>query len=129
GPTRAERDGRQLTLYVEDASISSRHFELVRSGGGFSLADLGSSHGTFVDDRRTGGCELADGATILAGTTFFRFAASHADRKTLPDDLAASASAVYPGLRSVHPLLTTQLARLLTLASSTVPLWISGATG
>jgi transcriptional regulator with PAS, ATPase and Fis domain len=129
GPTRAEREGRQLTLHVEDASISSRHLELVRADGGFSLADLGSSHGTFVDDRRTGGCELADGATILAGTTFFRFAACHADRKTLPDDLAASASAIYPGLRSVHPLLTTQLARLLTLASSTVPLWIGGATG
>jgi DNA-binding NtrC family response regulator len=128
-PSRWERSGEELLLWVNDPSVSSRHFEICRADGRWTLSDLGSTHGTKVNGARVGTCELIDGTSVEAGTTFFRFAASHADRKALPADLDGRGSAMYPGLRSLHPALTTQFARLVSLATSTVSIWIAGPTG
>jgi pSer/pThr/pTyr-binding forkhead associated (FHA) protein len=38
-------------VILDDASVSRRHAELRREGAGFTLRDLGSSNGTFVNDE------------------------------------------------------------------------------
>jgi len=54
-----------------DRLLSARHFSLQSSAEGCRLRDLGSSNGTFVNDRQAAECTLADGDRILAGETRF----------------------------------------------------------
>ena len=57
-----------------DASISSRHAELnVDPQGRFRITDLGSTNGTYVNDKKIASIELVDGDNIRLGRTTFRF--------------------------------------------------------
>lgn len=58
-------------VVLRDAMVADRHCVVsYEAGTGFVLRDLGSVVGTWVDSRRAGpSAELADGATIVVGTT------------------------------------------------------------
>ncbi len=57
-----------------DASISGRHAELnVDPQGRFRITDLGSTNGTYVNDKKIASIELVDGDNIRLGRTTFRF--------------------------------------------------------
>ncbi|MFM8578638.1 MAG: ATP-binding protein [Planctomycetaceae bacterium] len=58
---------------LDDHEVSRRHAELRREGDGFLLADLGSSNGTFVDDRRIERAVLKGGERIQIGRTVLLF--------------------------------------------------------
>lgn len=58
---------------VEDVGLSRRHFRIVASAGTWSLEDLGSTNGTFLNGRRTTRAALKDGDVVRAGTTEWRF--------------------------------------------------------
>jgi hypothetical protein len=58
---------------VKDSSISGRHAEFSAQGGVFRVADLGSTNGTFVNDKRVQNAELVDGDTLRLGRTPFKF--------------------------------------------------------
>jgi signal transduction histidine kinase len=61
-------------LQVGDAMASRRHCELRRGGDGiYTLTDLGSTHGTYVDGRRTRCLRLTQDAEIRLGATVIRF--------------------------------------------------------
>jgi hypothetical protein len=67
--------GRQdaLLLLSDDAQVSRRHATLTVQDGGLStLADAGSTNGTFVNNQRIDSCELAPGDVIRIGTTLFK---------------------------------------------------------
>jgi serine/threonine-protein kinase len=54
----------------QDAEISRHHARIARSGGGFTIEDLGSTNGTFVNGRRIAGAEiLSPGDRIQLGAT------------------------------------------------------------
>ena len=59
---------------VPDASVSSKHARVLRSGGAFFIEDLGSRNGTFVNgepvkEKRP----LADGDVVRCGKILFTF--------------------------------------------------------
>ncbi len=60
-------------VVVKDTSISGRHAEFSAQGGAFLVADLGSTNGTFVNEKRVQNAELVDGDTLRLGRTPFKF--------------------------------------------------------
>ena len=60
-------------VVVSDASVSGRHAEFNAQGGVFRVSDLGSTNGTFVNDKRVQQAELVDGDTLRLGRTSFKF--------------------------------------------------------
>jgi pSer/pThr/pTyr-binding forkhead associated (FHA) protein len=60
-------------VIVKDSSISGRHAEFSAQGGIFRVSDLGSTNGTFVNDKRVQNAELVDGDTLRLGRTPFKF--------------------------------------------------------
>ncbi|MEU9508343.1 FHA domain-containing protein [Micromonospora sp. NPDC048170] len=60
-------------IVVNDGHLSRRHAEVWLTGEGVALADLGSTNGTWLNDRRIVGVErLADGDVIRLGRTELR---------------------------------------------------------
>lgn len=60
-------------VVVKDPSVSGRHAEFSLQGGIFRVSDLGSTNGTFVNDKRVQNAELVDGDTLRLGRTPFKF--------------------------------------------------------
>lgn len=62
-------------VVIPDATVSSRHAAVVYRDGRWWLEDLGSTNGTWVNDRRVATPEpLADGDLIQIGRFSFRLA-------------------------------------------------------
>lgn len=64
--------GRDITndIVINDREVSRHHMRLTRGAGGFSLEDLGSTNGTFVNGKRlTGITPLNNGDIIGLGET------------------------------------------------------------
>jgi hypothetical protein len=66
-----------LDPYDPEAKVSRRHARIIRENGNYSIEDLGSTNGTFVNrgKRLTPGTKhpLANGDEIIVGKTFLRF--------------------------------------------------------
>jgi hypothetical protein len=66
-----------LDAHDEDAKVSRRHARIRRSNGMYSIEDLGSTNGTYVNRGRRllpGNAEvLKDGDEVIVGKTFLRF--------------------------------------------------------
>ncbi|MGK5742469.1 FHA domain-containing protein [Micromonospora sp. URMC 103] len=61
-------------VVVSDPHLSRRHAEVWLAPDGASLRDLGSTNGTWLNDRRIDGVEqLTDGDVIRVGRTELRF--------------------------------------------------------
>ncbi len=72
-----------------DPQVSRKHFRLTAREGGAVLEDLGSTNGTFVNDRRvTATRALVTGDTVRVGTTVMALRS--------PQELAAVPSAAVP---------------------------------
>jgi pSer/pThr/pTyr-binding forkhead associated (FHA) protein len=54
-------------IFLDDVTVSRRHAEIRRSPGGFSLHDVGSLNGTYVNRERVEGAELRSGDEIQIG--------------------------------------------------------------
>ncbi|MGD9607461.1 MAG: FHA domain-containing protein [Leucobacter sp.] len=72
-----------VDIFLDDVTVSRKHAEFRRDGVRFSVRDLGSLNGTFVDGRRIDGeIPLEDGAEVQVGKFKFTFFVSRFD---LPD--------------------------------------------
>jgi hypothetical protein len=60
-------------VVLKDVSISGRHAEFVAQGRGFKVTDLGSTNGTFVNDKRVTQSDLVDNDNVRLGKTNFKF--------------------------------------------------------
>ncbi len=58
-------------IHIEDSSVSKRHcaIRVDESALRYELADLGSTNGTFVNERKSSKCFLKDGDEIRVGNT------------------------------------------------------------
>ena len=54
-------------VFLDDVTVSRRHAEITSSGGRFSIRDLGSLNGTFVNRRRIESTEIEDDDELQIG--------------------------------------------------------------
>jgi hypothetical protein len=54
-------------VFLDDVTVSRRHAVLVDEGGRFSIEDMGSLNGTFVNRRRIDRVDLEDGDEVQIG--------------------------------------------------------------
>jgi signal transduction histidine kinase len=69
----------QSTIQLHDQEVSRNHAELRREGVQYTLADLGSSNGTYVNRVRVQTHSLASGDHVQMGKTLMLFTASPAE--------------------------------------------------
>ena len=65
----------ECDVFLDDVTVSRRHAELVRDGDTFTITDLGSLNGTFVNRKRIESAELEDDDELQIGKyrlTFLR---------------------------------------------------------
>lgn len=55
------------TIFLDDITVSRRHAEVVRSGGGYVVRDAGSLNGTYVNRERIDERELQNGDEVQVG--------------------------------------------------------------
>lgn len=67
------RRGEGVELAIDDERASRRHARVAHDGGTWSVEDLGSKNGTFVDGQRVGRVVLASGSIIRAGDALLTF--------------------------------------------------------
>jgi pSer/pThr/pTyr-binding forkhead associated (FHA) protein len=85
GPLEVGRDPSAGVPLVEDERVSHRHARLTPSGEGVFVEDLGSTGGTFVNDRRIDERTLVVvGDRILVGSTVFRILLAAGSTAGLP---------------------------------------------
>ncbi len=54
-------------IFLDDITVSRRHAEIRRADGGFTLQDVGSLNGTYVNRERVEDAELRSGDEIQIG--------------------------------------------------------------
>jgi hypothetical protein len=59
-------------LVIRDRRVSRRHAHIARTTEGFMLADLGSTNGTWIGERRISQVEVAAGDRIALGAASLR---------------------------------------------------------
>jgi FhaA, N-terminal domain/FHA domain len=74
GPRATLGRSKDADCVLRDPNVSRHHAELRRSPSGeWTIADLGSTNGVKVNDRRVGSTRLSSGDRVTLGTTTFRF--------------------------------------------------------
>jgi pSer/pThr/pTyr-binding forkhead associated (FHA) protein len=74
GATSIGRSSASDIVLKSDDYASGRHARLTRHGGLLYVEDMGSTNGTFVNERKTvGATPLRDGDTVRIGSTIFRY--------------------------------------------------------
>src|SRR5687768_2004067 len=102
GERRLDRHGDQRELRVEDRRMSTQHARLVRGPDGWSIEDLDSKNGTWVNGARRERAPLSDGDLLELGRTFFLYCAAVAvDADEPPVVDAADLQPPAPGLATL----------------------------
>ncbi len=57
----------ECEIFLDDVTVSRRHAELERAGDSFTIRDLGSLNGTYVNRRRIESTVLADDDEVQIG--------------------------------------------------------------
>jgi hypothetical protein len=60
-------------VVLREPSISGRHAEFMSASGGFRVNDLGSTNGTYVNDKRVTTSDLIDNDNVRLGRVNFKF--------------------------------------------------------
>jgi len=90
------REPRSVDLLLEDRRASREHAEVVREGDSFTLRDLGSLNGTYVDGRVVKETALKDGSKITIGSCQLLFR-DEADPARAKPESSASLTMVEDG--------------------------------
>ncbi len=81
-------------LQIDDASVSSHHAEIRKTGAGYVLKDLGSTNGTFINgEPLSGEHTLEAGDRVVFGKIEASYATEESERsKPLPREEATKAA-------------------------------------
>lgn len=124
GRSEQREPGGSMQLRLPDARTSSRHACLSRSGDGWTLRDLGSKNGTFLNGVRVTSAPLADGALIEVGGSFLLLRLADpadftgVDARSPLDPTSTCSSAMARAIKDLEKIAVTSL-----------PVLISGETG
>ena len=66
-------------IFLDDVTVSRRHAEFRRTGNTFTVSDVGSLNGTYVNRDRIDSVELSDGDEVQIGKYRLVFFSSHPD--------------------------------------------------
>ena len=119
------------TLEIPDSRMSRSHASLTLGDDGrWTLRDLGSTNGSFVEGARAAEVALDDESVITLGATALVFApdASYPDR-TSPIADGSTLKQRPRGLVTMLPTLEAELPRLLQVALSKLPVLLLGDSG
>ena len=64
-------------IFLDDVTVSRRHAEFTRSGEGFTVSDVGSLNGTYVNRDRIDRVQLTDGDEVQIGKYRLVFFSGH----------------------------------------------------
>ena len=64
---------RELGIPLDDDAVSRRHARFEWTGAAFTVKDLGSTNGTYVNDVVVRECALRDGDQVKIGRSIFKF--------------------------------------------------------
>jgi pSer/pThr/pTyr-binding forkhead associated (FHA) protein len=81
-------------IVLADESLSRQHFLVFRDKEGFSIQDLDSQNGTWVDGKRTHTTRLKHHDCIVAGRTIFLFDERSVTGKTILPPISSPQAAV-----------------------------------
>lgn len=73
GSTTMVGKGSDNDLSIPDATVSRQHFVIVRDGSTYTLRDLGSTNGTWLEETQIREAFLKPGSRIKAGEVLLRF--------------------------------------------------------
>jgi pSer/pThr/pTyr-binding forkhead associated (FHA) protein len=66
-------------IFLDDVTVSRRHADFERTGDGFTVSDVGSLNGTYVNRDRIDKVELSDGDEVQIGKFRLVYYAGHAE--------------------------------------------------
>lgn len=92
--------GRDITndIVINDPEVSRHHCRLTQGGGGYTIEDLGSTNGTFVNGQRlTGARPLSHGDMLGLGETVTLAFESAAEAPVAGAEAGPGAAATMPG--------------------------------
>ena len=69
-------------IFLDDVTVSRRHAEIVRDDNAFTIRDLDSLNGTYLDGERVSAGNLVDGSEVQIGKYRMTFFASRHDLPT-----------------------------------------------
>jgi len=82
-------------LVLDDPEVSREHARIVRAGGGYSIEDLQSRYGTFVNSRRiTGPTPLKESDLVVICGNVLTFHGPSAEAQSAPELPSASGSMI-----------------------------------
>lgn len=74
-------------IKIDQTSVSGKHFQLIKSAGGYVVEDLGSTNGTYVNGDRVERKELSNGDVIEIGRYAMKYKEN--DLATEPETMTA----------------------------------------
>jgi pSer/pThr/pTyr-binding forkhead associated (FHA) protein len=70
----------ESNIFLDDVTVSRRHVQFEREGKTFTVSDMGSMNGTYVDGQSTESQQLITGMEVMIGKFRLTFYASEKDR-------------------------------------------------
>jgi DNA-binding NtrC family response regulator len=119
---------RTLVLTIPDRCLSGMHARIRKQGSEFLLEDGGSKNGSWVNGRRVKSSALSPEALIEVGNTFLLFKGA----VPIPRDGERDRTIEHgtsEGLETLSPALGRTYGLLTEVATSTIPVLVTGETG
>ena len=132
---RAQSDGKtRLAVTANSTFLSSAHARLREEPDGWTVEDLGSRNGVFVNGQQVTRAALSPGDVIAAGRVFFlvefhEVAEGAVDGAEVGDADVNNLQAEEPGLQTLLPGLASRIARLRYEARRNSAVTVVGETG
>ncbi len=123
---------RQLELRFSGSTVSSVHARIERSEARWTVFDEGSKNGTFLNGERLSRAALRDGDLLEIGHTLliYRAALPPPSGEDCAADLDSEAlAALPPGMATLVPRLTDQIAALDRITRLPIPVLLLGESG